>query len=153
MLMRDRLSTSHKLECLRAVRQSPKAPSNRSSKGETDFTAFRRDTLADEFQVINLTDEGVHALVERHSSLERIHLSYCEQVSVNAIKFLLNRLLRLTHLSLTGVTSFKTPELQQFCRPAPPVCPLPHPLFVELTSHRSLTRINKPHSASILVTA
>jgi len=78
---------------------------------------------ADCFQVINLTDEGVHALVERHSSLERIHLSYCEQVSVKSVTFLLNRLMRLTHLSLTGVTAFKTPELQQFCRPAPPVGP------------------------------
>jgi hypothetical protein len=68
-----------------------------------------------------LTDEGIYALVERHSSLERIHLSYCDQVSVRAITFLLNRLMRLTHLSLTGVTAFKTPELQSFCRPTPPV--------------------------------
>jgi hypothetical protein len=71
--------------------------------------------------VTNLTDEGIYALVERHSSLERIHLSYCDQVSVRAITFLLNRLMRLTHLSLTGVTAFKTPELQSFCRPTPPV--------------------------------
>jgi F-box and leucine-rich repeat protein GRR1 len=71
--------------------------------------------------VTRLTDQGIYALVERHATLERIHLSYCEQVSVQAITFLLNRLSKLTHLSLTGVTAFKTPELQQFCRAPPPV--------------------------------
>ncbi|KAK4684638.1 F-box and leucine-rich repeat protein GRR1, partial [Tremellales sp. Uapishka_1] len=70
-------------------------------------------------KVVNLTDEGIYALVERHSSLERIHLSYCENVTVKAITFMLNRLVHLTHLSLTGITAFKTPELQQFCRPPP----------------------------------
>ncbi|ORY30822.1 hypothetical protein BCR39DRAFT_466339 [Naematelia encephala] len=70
-------------------------------------------------KVINLTDEGIYALVERHSSLERIHLSYCDKVSVKAVAFLLNRVLRLTHLSLTGIPVFKTSEFQQFCRPAP----------------------------------
>ena len=38
---------------------------------------------------------------------------------MKAIAFLINRLLRLTHLSLTGVSAFKTPELQAFSRKAP----------------------------------
>lgn len=42
-------------------------------------------------------------------------------MSVSAVTFLLNRLLRLTHLSLTGISVFKTRDLQQFCRPAPSV--------------------------------
>jgi len=70
-------------------------------------------------KVINITDEAIHALVERASTLERLHLSYCNNLTVPAITYLLNKLPRLTHLSLTGVSSFRTSELQAFCRPAP----------------------------------
>lgn len=72
-------------------------------------------------RVSNLTDEAIYALAERHSTLERIHLSYCDQISVMAIHFLLQKLHKLTHLSLTGIPSFRKPELQQFCRQPPPV--------------------------------
>ncbi|KAH7887601.1 hypothetical protein F5I97DRAFT_1861545 [Phlebopus sp. FC_14] len=70
-------------------------------------------------RVSNLTDEAIYALAERHSTLERIHLSYCDQISVMAIHFLLQKLHKLTHLSLTGIPSFRKPELQQFCRQPP----------------------------------
>lgn len=72
-------------------------------------------------RVGNLTDEAVYALAERHNTLERIHLSYCDQISVMAIHFLLQKLHKLTHLSLTGIPSFRKPELQQFCRQPPQV--------------------------------
>lgn len=68
-----------------------------------------------------ITDEAIRALAERHDSLERIHLSYCDKVSVDAVTYLLNNLMSLTHLSLTGVSAFKKSELQQFCRPVPSV--------------------------------
>lgn len=70
-------------------------------------------------KVINITDEAIHALVERANTLERLHLSYCNNLTVPAITYLLNKLPRLTHLSLTGVSSFRTSELQAFCRPPP----------------------------------
>ncbi|KAF5322527.1 hypothetical protein D9619_000640 [Psilocybe cf. subviscida] len=70
-------------------------------------------------RVNQLTDEAIYALGERHATLERIHLSYCDQISVMAIHFLLLKLHKLTHLSLTGVPSFRQAELQQFCREAP----------------------------------
>ena len=73
-------------------------------------------------RVNQLTDEAIYALAERHATLERIHLSYCDQISVMAIHFLLLKLHKLTHLSLTGVTAFRQQELQQFCREAPKVC-------------------------------
>ena len=72
-------------------------------------------------RVVNLTDQAIYALADRHATLERIHLSYCESISVLAIHFLLQRLHKLTHLSLTGVPAFKRPELQAFCRPPPKV--------------------------------
>ncbi|KAL0570094.1 SCF ubiquitin ligase complex subunit [Marasmius crinis-equi] len=70
-------------------------------------------------RVSNLTDEAIYALADRHATLERIHLSYCDQISVMAIHFLLQKLHKLTHLSLTGVPAFRQPELQQFCREPP----------------------------------
>ncbi|KAI0347100.1 RNI-like protein [Trametopsis cervina] len=70
-------------------------------------------------RVRNLTDQAIYSLAERHSTLERIHLSYCDQISVMAIHYLLQKLLKLTHLSLTGVTAFRRPELQRFCRDPP----------------------------------
>ena len=70
----------------------------------------------------NLTDQAIYNLVDRYTSLERIHLSYCENISVPAIYWLLERLSRLTHLSLTGVPAFRKPELQAMCRLPPKVC-------------------------------
>ena len=72
-------------------------------------------------RVSNLTDEAIYALAERRSTLERIHVSYCDQISVMAIHFLLQKLHKLTHLSLTGIPSFRQPELQQFCIQPPQV--------------------------------
>ncbi|KZT72505.1 RNI-like protein [Daedalea quercina L-15889] len=70
-------------------------------------------------RVTNLTDQAIYALGDRHATLERIHLSYCDQITVTSIHFLLQKLPKVTHLSLTGIPSFRRPELQQFCRPPP----------------------------------
>lgn len=72
-------------------------------------------------RVNNLTDQAIYSLAEQRCSLERIHLSYCDQISVMAIHFLLQKLPNLTHLSLTGIPAFRRPELQQFCREPPAV--------------------------------
>lgn len=76
-------------------------------------------------RVTNLTDQAIYALALPHSSMERIHLSYCENIGVLAIHFLLQRLTRLTHLSLTGIPAFRRPELQKFCRAPPGVRQVP----------------------------
>src|SRR5882762_5146149 len=73
-------------------------------------------------RVNQLTDEAIYSLADRHATLERIHLSYCDQISVMAIHFLLDKLHKLTHLSLTGIPAFRKTELQQFCRQPPQVC-------------------------------
>lgn len=70
-------------------------------------------------RVMNLTDKAVEYLTARHNTLERVHLSYCEQITVKAIHFLLQHLDKLTHLSLTGVPAFRKRELQRFCRHPP----------------------------------
>lgn len=93
-------------------------------------------------QVTNVTDEGILPLAERHNTLERIHLSYCDKITVKAITELLNKLPLLTHLSLTGINCFKVPELQQFCRPAPEVSHAP----VDAADERTLQYISAPRS-------
>ncbi|KAK0727581.1 hypothetical protein B0T26DRAFT_638275 [Lasiosphaeria miniovina] len=55
-----------------------------------------------------------------HSSLERVHLSYCTNLTLRSILRLLNSCPRLTHLSLTGVQAFLRDDLEAFCRDAPP---------------------------------
>nr|XP_036575971.1 F-box and leucine-rich repeat protein grr1 [Colletotrichum truncatum]KAF6782627.1 F-box and leucine-rich repeat protein grr1 [Colletotrichum truncatum] len=86
----------------------------------------------------NITDESVFALARANhrprarrdangnideyyaSSLERVHLSYCTNLTLKSIIKLLNYCPRLTHLSLTGVTAFLREEFAEFCRPPPP---------------------------------
>ncbi|CAI4212849.1 unnamed protein product [Parascedosporium putredinis] len=82
----------------------------------------------------NITDESVIALARRQhsrsrngglgpdyyvSSLERVHLSYCLNLTLKSIIRLLNACPRLTHLSLTGVAAFLREEFQQYGREAP----------------------------------
>ncbi|KAI4599522.1 SCF ubiquitin ligase complex subunit [Pestalotiopsis sp. 9143b] len=88
----------------------------------------------------NITDESMYALAKANqrarsrrdangnvvtdyhhsSSLERVHLSYCVNLTLPSIIRLLNACPKLTHLSLTGVTAFLRDDLDTFCRDAPP---------------------------------
>ncbi|KAK0509886.1 hypothetical protein JMJ35_007280 [Cladonia borealis] len=55
------------------------------------------------------------------SLLERVHLSYCINLTLGGIHALLNQCPKLTHLSLTGVQAFYLREdLIAYCREAPP---------------------------------
>lgn len=71
-----------------------------------------------------ITDACLEALAiprrDAPNMLERLHLSYCTQLSVAGVKKMLVNCPRLTHLSLTGVNEFLNPQYLQFCREAPP---------------------------------
>ncbi|KAF8308478.1 RNI-like protein, partial [Clavulina sp. PMI_390] len=82
----------------------------------TSLTKLRRVGLV---RLPRLTDNALYALGEKNTGLERIHLSYCEALGVDAVGFLVARLGRLTHLSLTGVGSFRRKDLRAFCRLPP----------------------------------
>ncbi|BGP22064.1 SCF E3 ubiquitin ligase complex F-box protein grrA [Rhodotorula toruloides] len=69
-------------------------------------------------RVNNITDAAIQSLAHRNS-LERIHLSYCDNLTVPAVNEMLQALPRVTHLSLTGVTAFRKRALQRFCRSPP----------------------------------
>ncbi|KAF2197431.1 RNI-like protein [Delitschia confertaspora ATCC 74209] len=78
----------------------------------------------------NITDRSILALAKPKmipghtvavipSALERVHLSYCTNLTLSGIHALLNNCPRLTHLSLTGVQAFLREDLVMFCREAP----------------------------------
>lgn len=68
-----------------------------------------------------LTDDGLIALTERRQTLDRIHLSYCEQITLWGMQHFLNRMSRLAHMSLTGIAAFKTEGCKQFSKEPPNV--------------------------------
>ncbi|KAJ2904416.1 putative scf e3 ubiquitin ligase complex f-box protein grra [Zalerion maritima] len=77
--------------------------------------ARRRQFRDSHGNIIEGYDVGYHT-----SSLERVHLSYCTNLTLKSVIKLLNASPRLTHLSLTGVLPFIREDLSQFCRDAPP---------------------------------
>lgn len=70
-----------------------------------------------------ISDSGILELVRRrgdHDCLERVHLSYCTNLTIGPIYLLLNNCPKLTHLSLTGIAAFLRREITQYCRDPPP---------------------------------
>lgn len=71
---------------------------------------------------VNISDQSIYALTSHPRiahSLERVHLSYCDRLTVPAIIQLVNFCEKLTHLSLTQVRAFLRPDFQQFRRTPP----------------------------------
>lgn len=70
-----------------------------------------------------ISDAGIAGLVRLRGDqdcLERVHLSYCTNLTVGPIYCLLKLCPKLTHLSLTGISAFLRREYTQFCRDPPP---------------------------------
>lgn len=70
----------------------------------------------------NINDAGILSLVQRRGlddTLERVHLSYCTNITLFPIYQLLKSCPKLTHLSLTGILAFLRTDITQFCRPPP----------------------------------
>ncbi|KAF3988694.1 hypothetical protein FT663_03926 [Candidozyma haemuli var. vulneris] len=70
-----------------------------------------------------ISDSGIMELVRRRGDqdcLERVHLSYCTNLTIGPIYLLLKNCPRLTHLSLTGISAFLRREITQYCRDPPP---------------------------------
>lgn len=65
-------------------------------------------------RVHKLTDMAIYALAEHATSLERLHLSYCDRLSLESIHILIKSLGHLHHLTATGVPSLKRKGIQRF---------------------------------------
>lgn len=82
------------------------------------LSSLRRLSLV---RVHKLTDIAVFALAEHATALERVHLSYCDHLSLDAVHLLLKKLDRLQHLTATGIPSFKRKGIHRFSDASPPV--------------------------------
>jgi F-box and leucine-rich repeat protein GRR1 len=65
-------------------------------------------------RVHKLTDIALFSLAEHAPSLERLHLSYCDNISLDAVHLMLKKLGKLQHLTATGIPSFKRRGVQRF---------------------------------------
>lgn len=72
-------------------------------------------------RVPKLTDNAIYYLGEHARSLERLHLSYCDRISLKAIHHLLRNTPRLNHLTATGVPAARRMGLSRFSDRAPEV--------------------------------
>lgn len=92
---------------------------NRTLYELSDLTKLKRIGLV---KCSNMTDEGLLNMISlrgRNDTLERVHLSYCSNLTIYPIYELLMACPRLSHLSLTAVPSFLRPDITAYCRPAP----------------------------------
>lgn len=70
-----------------------------------------------------ISDNGILEFVRRRGEqdcLERVHLSYCSNLTIGPIYLLLKNCPKLTHLSLTGIVAFLRNDITTFCREPPP---------------------------------
>ncbi|KAK0206390.1 hypothetical protein DFS33DRAFT_1314407 [Desarmillaria ectypa] len=80
------------------------------------INSLRRLSL---IRVHKLTDIAIFALAEHAIALERLHLCYCDRLSLDAIHLLLKKLDHLQHLTVTGIPSFQRRGVHRFSDPPP----------------------------------
>jgi F-box and leucine-rich repeat protein GRR1 len=92
----------------------------------TDMAVFELAGLANLqrlslVRVQKLTDNAVFFLAEHAMGLERLHVSYCDRLSLFAVQHLLRKLAKLQHLTATGIPAFKRKGIKRFSDPPPSV--------------------------------
>ncbi|CAO3675722.1 unnamed protein product [Rhizopus stolonifer] len=66
-----------------------------------------------------ITDRSITALSHAYSTLERVHLSHCRNLTVKTLSRFVLRCKHLNHLSLSFIPAFQLSEFQQFSREPP----------------------------------
>ncbi|RDB22755.1 SCF E3 ubiquitin ligase complex F-box protein grrA [Hypsizygus marmoreus] len=79
-----------------------------------EFAALKGLRRLSLVRVHKLTDIAIFSLAEHATSLERLHLSYCDRLSLDAVHLLLRKLKQLQHLTATGVPSFRRKGIHRF---------------------------------------
>lgn len=69
-------------------------------------------------QLRKLTDNAVFFLAEHTPTLERLHLSHCDGVSLDSIHHAIRKLSVLVHLSATGIPALARPGVERFSEQA-----------------------------------
>ncbi|KAI6047454.1 RNI-like protein [Pisolithus marmoratus] len=70
-------------------------------------------------RVPKVTDNAIYFLGDHTPTLERLHLSYCDRVSLKSLHHLIRRSRRLEHLTITGVPAARRKGLGRFSDPPP----------------------------------
>lgn len=73
------------------------------------------------FRVRRITDNAVFFIAEHTTGLERLNLSYCDGLSLDAIHLLMQKLGRLQRLTVTGVSSLERLGIKRFSDRCPAV--------------------------------
>ncbi|KAH0587754.1 hypothetical protein H2248_006512 [Termitomyces sp. 'cryptogamus'] len=71
-------------------------------------------------RIQKLTDIAIFALAEDAICLERLHLSYCDRLSLDAIHELLRSRRGLQHLTATGIPACRREGVERFSESPPP---------------------------------
>nr|GAT60003.1 predicted protein [Mycena chlorophos] len=82
-----------------------------------ELRCMRRLSLV---RVHRVTDIAIFALAEHALDLERLNLSYCDALSLDALHLLLKRLVRLQNFAGTGIPSLKRRGVHRFSDTPPP---------------------------------
>ena len=72
-------------------------------------------------QLRKLTDNAVFFLAEHTLTLERLHLSHCDGLSLDSIHHVIRKLPELVHLSATGIPALTRPGVERFSERPPHV--------------------------------
>lgn len=72
-------------------------------------------------RVQKLTDNAVDYLADHTPSLQRLHLSYCDRITLKSLHHLVSRNRGLEHLTATGVPAARRRGLGRFSDPPPEV--------------------------------
>ncbi|KDQ64249.1 hypothetical protein JAAARDRAFT_166300 [Jaapia argillacea MUCL 33604] len=70
-------------------------------------------------RVRKITDNAIYFIAEHNTTLERLYLSHCDNITLDAIHLLLRRMTTLRHLNATGVAAFKRMGVNRFCDRTP----------------------------------
>ncbi|KAG2077262.1 RNI-like protein [Suillus decipiens] len=70
-------------------------------------------------RVPKLTDNAIYFLADHTPSLERLHLSYCDRITLKSLHHLVRTCKRLVHLTATGVPGARRTGVGRFSDPPP----------------------------------
>ncbi|KIY67959.1 RNI-like protein [Cylindrobasidium torrendii FP15055 ss-10] len=70
-------------------------------------------------RVHHLTDLGLSAIAEQAKSLERLHIDYCDKLTLDGVHLALKSLQNLEHLTATGIPSLRRKGIKRFSDPPP----------------------------------
>ncbi|KIJ70112.1 hypothetical protein HYDPIDRAFT_78880 [Hydnomerulius pinastri MD-312] len=94
----------------------------------TDMSVFELAALQHLHRLVlvrvpKLTDNAIYNLADHTPSLERLHLSYCDRISLKSLHHLLRNVPNLHYLTATGIPAARRTGLSRFSDPPPEVRP------------------------------